>query len=204
MTMMRGQLTAIVYTKMLTLPATDTNDSAAMSLMGTDIQRIAETFYYLIIEVVPDCLQVCIAVYLLYLQLGAVCVAPVLITISTCCMRYLVVVDRLDNKHIIVSTGLSVLLAGHVTSRQGTWLVAVQQRINFTSEILGSMRSVKMLGLEMQMSENIENLRTSEIASSKKYRRVQSMNVSLGRSACHPICRCLARDMNLIRPEHRN
>lgn len=74
-----------------------------------------------------------------------------------------------------VSTCLSIVLAGHITSRQGTWLAAVQRRINYTSEILGSMRSVKMLGLETQMSANIEDLRTSEIALSKKYRRAQSL-----------------------------
>lgn len=32
-----------------------------------------------------------------------------------------------------------------------------------------------MLGLETQMSANIEDLRTSEIALSKKYRRAQSL-----------------------------
>lgn len=98
MTMMRGQLSGIVYEKMLTLPAADANDSAAMSLMGTDVQRIAEMFYFLIIEVVPDSLQVGIAVYLLYLQLGAVCVAPVLITISKCCMNWSTVLIQLLSK----------------------------------------------------------------------------------------------------------
>ncbi|CAN8102283.1 unnamed protein product [Discula destructiva] len=159
MTMLRGQLTSVIYSKMLTLPAADATDSSAMSLMGTDVQRIAESFFRLIVETIPSFLQVVVAVYLLYLQLGVVCVAPVIVT--------------------IVSTGLSVLLAGHVTSRQGAWLAAVQRRINFTSEILKSMRSVKMLGLETQMSTNIEDLRTSEIASSKRYRRVQSLNVAL-------------------------
>ena len=82
MTMMRGQLISIIYAKMMTLPITNINESAAMSLMGTDVQRIAETFWYLVVEVVPNAVQVGVAVYLLYVQLGAVCVAPVLITIS--------------------------------------------------------------------------------------------------------------------------
>lgn len=80
--MMRGQLTSIIYTKMLTLPIADVNESAAMSLMGTDVQTIAESFWYLIIEVVPSVLQVGIAAYLLYVKLGAVCVAPVLVTLG--------------------------------------------------------------------------------------------------------------------------
>lgn len=84
MTMMRGQLISAIYTKMLTLPIADVNESAAMSLMGTDVQTIAESFWYLIVEVVPSVLQLGIAVYLLYVQLGVVCVAPVLVTLSRC------------------------------------------------------------------------------------------------------------------------
>lgn len=40
-----------------------------------------------------------------------------------------------------------------------------------------------MLGLETQMSIRIADLRTSEIVSSKRFRRVQSLNISLGRSS---------------------
>lgn len=69
-----------------------------------------------------------------------------------------------------------------MTSRQSIWLAAVERRINFTSGIFGSMRNVKMLGLETQMSANIEDLRTSEIALSKKYRRTQSLAVAICKS----------------------
>lgn len=160
MAMIRGQLTVIIYSKMMTLPTSNADESAAMSLVGTDVQRIAETFWQLLIEVVPSILQLAIAVYLLYDQLGAVCVAPVLIT--------------------IICTGLSVLSAKAITSRQKAWLEAVQKRINYTSEILGSMKSVKILGLTGQQAANIQQFRKTEIAASKKYRKVQSLNISLG------------------------
>ncbi|KAG6365767.1 hypothetical protein INS49_007378 [Diaporthe citri] len=120
---------------------------------------IAETFWQLLIEVVPSVLQLAIAVYLLYDQFGAVCVAPVLIT--------------------VICTGLSVLSAKAITSRQRAWLEAVQKRINYTSEILGSMKSVKILGLTGQQTANIQQFRKTEIAASKKYRKVQSLNISL-------------------------
>jgi len=80
----------------------------------------------------------------------------------------------------IVSTGLSMTLAGHVTSRQKAWLEAVQRRINYTSETLGAMRNVKLLGLNTQMSSNIEQLRSNELIISKRYRKVQALNISLG------------------------
>jgi ATP-binding cassette, subfamily C (CFTR/MRP), member 1 len=150
----------VVYAKALTLPITNANESAAMSLMGTDVQRIAETFWQLIIEVFPSMAQLCIAVYLLFAQLGVVCVAPILVT--------------------IISTGLSVFAAKLITSRQRAWLEKVQERVNYTSDILGSIKSVKMLGLVHQLTAKLYDLRNSEIASSKKYRRVQSANISLG------------------------
>jgi len=157
---MRAQLTTAIYTKLLALPITNENKSAAVTLMGTDVQRIAETFWQLIIEAVPNVVQLGVAVYLLYTQLGAACVAPVLVT--------------------IISTGLSVFAARLITSRQNAWLESVQDRINYTSELLGSMKNVKMLGLIRQVTEKIHDLRNQEIKTSKKYRRVQSLNVSLG------------------------
>lgn len=178
MTMIRGQLTSIIYTKTLTLPITNADESAAMSLVGTDVQRIAETFWMLLIEVVPSVLQLAVAIYLLYDQLGAVCVAPVLIT--------------------IICTGISVLTAKVITSRQRAWLEAVQKRINYTSEILGSMRSVKILGLTSQQAKAIQQFRKTEIATSKKYRKVQSLNISLSLYISCPFLTSLATNHRTV------
>lgn len=73
------------------------------------------------------------------------------------------------------------MLAGHVTSRQKTWYQAIQKRVNYTSEILGSMRNVKMLGLSKQLSKNIQEMREGEMDISRQYRKVQSLNISLGK-----------------------
>ncbi|KAI0906085.1 P-loop containing nucleoside triphosphate hydrolase protein [Ustulina deusta] len=159
MTMMRGGLISIIYRKMLRTQMTKLNDSAAVTLMGTDVQRIAETFHYLLVETVPAFIQLSIATYLLYLQLGAVFV--VLLILS------------------IVGTLLSGQIADRVSKSQKTWLEAIQTRINFTSEILGSMKNIKMLGLTGHMFNVIQKLRGDEIAKSKKYRQVQAYYVSI-------------------------
>lgn len=49
--------------------------------MGTDVARIAETYHFLLIETPPALVQLGIALYLLYSQLGAVCVAPIIVTV---------------------------------------------------------------------------------------------------------------------------
>ncbi|KAI0508944.1 P-loop containing nucleoside triphosphate hydrolase protein [Xylaria bambusicola] len=159
MTMMRGGLISIIYRKMLRTQVTNLNDSAAVTLMGTDVQRIAETFHYLLVETVPAFLQLAIATYLLYLQLGAVFVVLLILSIA--------------------GTLLSGQIANKVSKTQKTWLEYIQTRINFTSEILGSMKNVKMLGLTRHMFDTIQNLRDDEIAKSKKYRQVQAYYISI-------------------------
>lgn len=79
--MMRGGLTTIVYAKLLDVAEVD--ESTALTLIGTDVQRIAQTFHFALIDIFPSALQLGIALYLLYLQLGAVCIAPIIVTLST-------------------------------------------------------------------------------------------------------------------------
>ncbi|KAI1263553.1 P-loop containing nucleoside triphosphate hydrolase protein [Xylariaceae sp. FL1019] len=159
MAMMRGSLIAIIYQKMMETKMTKSSESPAVTLMGTDVQRIAETFFYLLVEAVPALIQVPIATYLLYRQLGTVFVVLLILT--------------------IVGTALSGVLANRTSRRQKRWIEATQRRINLTSDILSSMKNTKMLGLSDQMFDMIHELRESEIAVSKDYRRTQSYNTTL-------------------------
>ncbi|KAK8062961.1 P-loop containing nucleoside triphosphate hydrolase protein [Apiospora hydei] len=159
MSMMRGQLISLIYLKTTTLPVTSVNESAATTLMSTDAQRISETFQLLLIDTLPLLAQLGLAVYVLYLQLGAVCVAPIIVA--------------------IISVSLSTVLASRIGPRQKNWLEATQKRINYTTEILGAMRNVKMLGLAKQMEHNIQNMREKEITVSRRYRRLHALNITL-------------------------
>jgi len=80
MSMMRGELTTVVYVKLLSLP--NASESAALTLIGTDVQRISQTFHFALIESVPSAVQLGIAIYLLYAQIGAVCIAPIIVTLG--------------------------------------------------------------------------------------------------------------------------
>lgn len=86
-----------------------------------------------------------------------------------------------DSKlRVLAGTLLSGQIAEKVSKSQKKWLEAIQTRINFTSEILGSMKNVKMLGLTGQMFNMIQALRDDEIAKSKKFRQVQAYYISIG------------------------
>lgn len=82
MSMMRGQLISLIYIKTTTLPITSINESGATTLMSTDAQRISETFQLLLIDTLPLLAQLGLSIYVLYLQLGAVCVAPIIIAVG--------------------------------------------------------------------------------------------------------------------------
>ena len=86
-----------------------------------------------------------------------------------------------------VSTFLSLRAGKFVSKRQKAWFEATQQRINFTAEILGSMKSVKMLGLTEKMTSAIAKLRFHEVELSKSFRKLMAFNIMLGMAA-HPPC----------------
>ncbi|KAH0431618.1 ABC transporter [Colletotrichum camelliae] len=159
MAMVRGGLISLIYEKVVQSPSTQVGDSAAMTLIGTDVERICETWHLAVAESWASVIQLGFAVWLLQMQIGAVCVTPVIVA--------------------LVATAMSVKAAGFVTARQKVWLEAIQARVNFTAHALGSMRSVKMLGLSNKFESLIQGMRVTELDLSKKFRRLSSFNVCL-------------------------
>ncbi|KAK4444912.1 ABC multidrug transporter [Podospora aff. communis PSN243] len=159
MAMMRGGLISTIYQKALSLPSTDSGSSPVMTLLGTDVERICEIWHDAIAEIFPNIIQLGVAIWLLYRQMGAVCVAPVIL--------------------VFVTTAISLKAASYVTTRQKQWLEAIQARISFTSHILGNMKSIKMLGLAGRFESMIQSLRIRELDFSKRFRRLSSFNVCL-------------------------
>ena len=73
---------SLIYYKMVSLPFGDVNESSAMSIMGADVETLAETLHLLICSAWADMIQLGLAIWLLANQLGAVCVAPIIIAVS--------------------------------------------------------------------------------------------------------------------------
>ncbi|KAK4212261.1 ABC multidrug transporter [Rhypophila decipiens] len=161
MAMVRGGLISLIYDKVVQSPSSTqaASDSAAMTLIGTDVERICETWHLVVAESWAAVIQLAFAVWLLQMQIGPVCVTPVIVA--------------------LVATAMSVRAAGFVTARQKVWLEAIQARINFTVHTLGSMRSVKMLGLSNKFESLIQGMRVTELELSKRFRRLSSFNVCL-------------------------
>ena len=75
LTIKRGSLVAVIYDKTLKLNTNDYTENAALTLMSTDVERIAVSLQNIWASVV----DVSIAIYLLQKQIGVACITPVLL-----------------------------------------------------------------------------------------------------------------------------
>jgi ABC-type bacteriocin/lantibiotic exporter with double-glycine peptidase domain len=71
-----------------------------------------------------------------------------------------------------VSISLSSLVGKMMVPRQTVYQKATQSRINFTSEVLGSIKAVKMLGLTEKFNQLIAKKRDEELAVGIHFRKV--------------------------------
>ncbi|XMA07310.1 hypothetical protein WAI453_000101 [Rhynchosporium graminicola] len=145
----RGATASLIYSKTLKQQAGVQDKDASLTHMSSDIDQLAFGLDALC-QIWAQVIELVIGLYLLSRKLGWVCVAPiVIVVISTFCV-------------------------GHVTKligpRQGAWIAAVQTRVGMTSAMLGSMKSVKMMGLSNTLMDTLQIQRVMELNLSKKFR----------------------------------
>ncbi|PQE21513.1 ABC multidrug transporter protein [Rutstroemia sp. NJR-2017a BVV2] len=149
-TMIRGGLICVIYNVTLTLDANSTDDSAAVTLMSTDIERIGIGFST-VDSLWAGPIEAGIAVYLLQRELGLACIAPVIVSLACTIGAF------------------SIMKWAKHTQKE--WVEAVQNRIAITSSALKSIRGIKMLGLTTRLSEDLQELRVQELEYAKPFRR---------------------------------
>ncbi|KAG0652310.1 abc multidrug transporter B [Hyphodiscus hymeniophilus] len=148
-TMLRGGLVGLVFNKLLILRDGVFDESATLTLMSTDIDRIATSMQNMH-EVWARLIEVAIGIWLLSAQLGAVSVIPVLV--------------------VVVGAAVNTRASYYSSDKQKLWNGAVQTRISSTASVLGSIKSVKMMGLQGLLSKKIQNQRIAEMKSANGYR----------------------------------
>ena len=148
-TMFRGSMVAVIYDRSLQLRADAYDESAAVTLMSTDTDRICDSIQSFH-EIWARLTEVAIGITLLALQLGWVCIMPIIIVLG--------------------STGLSSMVAKRIGGRQKIWTAAIQRRIAIVSSALGSMKSLKMMGLGRVMTDIIQGQRIRQLSHQKSFR----------------------------------
>jgi len=74
--MLRGALVGEIYQKSLSISTKDYNDLAAVTLMSTDIDRIAAGMAN-VLELVASPIEIILALWLLESQIGLSCIASI-------------------------------------------------------------------------------------------------------------------------------
>ncbi|THV74025.1 putative ABC transporter [Aureobasidium pullulans] len=142
MTKLRGALITMIYDRMLVISDGAKKDGAALTLISTDIDTITRVLGELN-ESWARIIEVAVGIGLFYRQVGAVCIVPVILT--------------------LVATQAQTWLSKRIGSRRKDWNAATQKRVNTTAAVLGSIHSVKMLGLMTPASGLLHSLRISEL-----------------------------------------
>ncbi|KAF7857097.1 uncharacterized protein EAF02_011330 [Botrytis sinoallii] len=103
-----------------------------------------------------------IAMYLLYRQLGLPFLAPFSIA-------------------LLCTAGI-LLMANWMGNAQKIWIRGIQTRIDITTSMLGSMKAVKMLGFTDSITTMVQSLRVKEVYLSQLFRRLLCGRVFLANS----------------------
>ncbi|TDZ58384.1 ABC transporter atnG [Colletotrichum trifolii] len=163
---MRGSTTALVYRKALRLNLTSpkVSPSGALTLVGTDSEQIVPAANQ-IHEVWSGLMEIGIGIYLIYRQLGAACAMPVALVFV-----------------VLVITAFSAVPTGKASAE---WVQASQDRVSATSKTLGSIKWLKVSGLNTEAFGVIQKLRATELEVSRRYRVL--LGISMMFMICTPI-----------------
>lgn len=159
MAQVRGALVSAIYKTMLAVRAESGNSSQALSLMGADVDRVTITGYVLV-NLGPDLIQVALALWILSTQIGTSSVSAIILC--------------------LISAAASIYIARLTPVRQSKWMAAIQKRVGITSDIIGSVKGIKVAGLSDNAENQIRKLRDFELAQSTQYRRIQVVSALSG------------------------
>ncbi|KAK5626723.1 hypothetical protein RRF57_002438 [Xylaria bambusicola] len=157
--MTRTALVGIIYNKTLELPSIAYDTGEATTLMSTDTDGL-ETIAEMVHEIWAQVLEVLIGIGLLADQIGWIWPLPLFLIYC----QYTYVLTRFEQllSHV-VSSHMSRFVAKHLQPRQKAWNVATQDRIAATSDMLASIKIIKMLGFQYDITRRIQTLRNTEL-----------------------------------------
>ncbi|KAJ3497293.1 hypothetical protein NLG97_g2019 [Lecanicillium saksenae] len=155
----RAGLISKIYQDTTVLRHADIKDLAAVTLMGTDVERIYESFGQ-IHEIWASPIEIVVAVWLLVRQVSYAALLPLAI-----CLLSIVGASQIGN---------------HFGPAMIAWIKRVQTRVAVTASFLNDIKAVKMLGLSDALYEITKKLRRDELRASGKFRRLLVLQILTG------------------------
>ncbi|KXH42042.1 hypothetical protein CNYM01_08392 [Colletotrichum nymphaeae SA-01] len=147
--MIRGAVVGLLNNKQLSQQSTGYDDAKAVTLMSTDADNVVQSAS-MFHETWAQIIEVAIGTVMLARRVGWVCAVPFVM--------------------IFFCSRVSRYLAKNLQSKQKDWSVATQNRIAMTTSMLGSVKSLKMLGIVDHAESLILSLRLRELEMAKKVR----------------------------------
>lgn len=157
--MFRGTTASVIYTAVLS-STSGYDQMTAVTLISTDIDTLWKTMQH-VIDFWARLSEIAIGIWLLWRQLGAVAIVPVINT--------------------FLCVGLQVWLSRKTSTRQGKWVEAIQRRVGITSTVLRSMKSIKLAGLVHSTENLLHNERLRELNLAKSFRAMTTWNNVVGK-----------------------
>ncbi|BAE64600.1 unnamed protein product [Aspergillus oryzae RIB40] len=177
--MIRASLVDMLYSHVMVMRDIDVETSAPVTLMSADMERISGGLHY-IHDAWACIVEIPIALYLLWRQLGVASIAPIIV--------------------VFICMAMSLLISGLAGPRQQVWLEAIEKRVDITAKVLGSVKGVRTAGLTDKLFNLVQTMRIEEVVKSEKFRRllilvvgVAYSNVTLSPLASFTIYALIAR-----------
>ncbi|KAK1988940.1 ABC transporter [Colletotrichum cereale] len=158
LSMLRGVLVAAIYSKTTELRVVPGDDSAALTLMSTDVEAIVRAWRELH-EFWANIIQIALATWLLSTHVGYAASGPILVSVFA-----------------LIAT---LLVAPAAQKYQLAWVEKVQKRIGITSAMIGHIKSVKMSGLTQKLSQTLADLRLAEMKAATPFRIIGAITSAI-------------------------
>ncbi|KAL7904487.1 ABC transporter [Trichoderma velutinum] len=152
MYMVRCCLASAVYKKTTQSTLSAVSDSAVLTLMSADIEKIRVSFLQ-IHEFWANTIQVILASWLLQRQLGAAFAAPIAV--------------------VILCIGASSYIVRAAGPRQRIWMEKLQKRVGLTARVVGDIKNLKISGLASPVEDAVQELRLDELYYGTRFRMIE-------------------------------
>ncbi|KAJ3486425.1 hypothetical protein NLG97_g6615 [Lecanicillium saksenae] len=156
--MIRGCLISALYIKSTQIPQVG-QEPEALTLMSTDIERIRFGLRSMH-NLWASPIEVALASWLLYRQLGPAFLAPVVV-VAFCAAAIALAVRQIGDA-------------------QRKWMGAVQKRTGLTSALVSRMKALKMSGLVEPLVGAVQKLRVDELAAGNRFRGLLVLTAVVG------------------------
>ncbi|PMD39274.1 P-loop containing nucleoside triphosphate hydrolase protein [Hyaloscypha variabilis F] len=157
--MFRGALAGCIYRKTTEIKLSAAGDSAALTLMSTDVEQIRKGLMNLH-EFWANSIEAALAAWLLQRRLGAAVAAPLIVVF--CC---------------ITCGAFANTFTGR---RQKVWMSKIQKRVGLTASVVSNMKHLKISGLSRPVESLIQSMRVNELNTASRFRTVYVIVIVFG------------------------